>query len=241
MKALILIPFVAETAAVAYYTRIMHPNISYKTLFTKLTCSLIFIITAVMAVFISGTRTEYAEYMLIGFCCSFLGDFFLHIKPKLGSIYVNIALGGISFIAAHVFYLISYIKTSARLFPGEKAVRPGEIIAVVILTGIVFAVFAAVKLRMGKLIPALIVYAGFLMFMAVEASSLGFGIMKAGIPGGAGAFATLALGGLLFACSDTVLAISFFGKEHEYRYKCLNIVFYYVGQMLLACSLLFVK
>ena len=227
-----------EVAVVIYYLGIMHPNRNWKTLFTKLTCSSMFVIIAELSSLITGNTTEYCGTMLIAFFASFLGDFFLHVKPKLGKEIVNLILGGISFSIGHVFFVISYFRAGKAYYPDEPIINWKEALVVVALLVVTFIIFRLAKLKMGKAVILVGIYAAFLIIMAVKASSLGLRMMLEGAPKGVSAFIFLTLGGYLFTASDIALAMGFFGDKHVYLKKCLNISMYYAGQVFLALSLL---
>lgn len=227
-----------EIAVVIYYLGIMHPNRNWKTLFTKLTCSAMFVITAELASLITGNTTEYCRTMLLAFGASFLGDFFLHMKPKIGKEIVNLILGGLSFSIGHVFFVISYFRAGKAYYPDEPVLNWREALVAGVLLLITFVIFRLAKLKMGNKIILVGIYAGCLIIMAVKASSLGLRMMIEGAPKGISAFIFLTLGGYLFTASDIALAMGFFGEKHVYLKKCLNITLYYAGQIFLALSLL---
>lgn len=230
-----------EVVTVVYYLQIMYPKTSWKTLFTKLACSAFFVITAELASLLTANTTLYAATMLIGFVASFLGDFFLHMKPKLGHELVNLSFGGLSFIAGHVLFIMAYIRANKYYFPDRPFLVKQEIIALVAALLVILVIFYITKLRMGwKIIPVM-AYAAALVLMSVKATSLGYRFMLEGVDGGVKAFIYLTAGSSLFTLSDIVLAMSFFGAGHVYLKKCLNISMYYAGQTFLALSLLFVK
>lgn len=230
-----------EVVTVTYYLRIMHPKASWKTLFTKLACSAFFVITAELASLLTANTTSYAATMLAGFAASFLGDFLLHMKPKLGHDLVNLGLGGVSFAAGHILFITAYIRASKFYFPDRPFLVRQEIIALAAALLVILFIFWLAKLRMGwKLIPVM-VYAAALVLMSVKATSLGYRFMVEGFDGGVKAFIYLTAGSSLFTLSDIVLAMSFFGAGHIYLKKCLNISMYYAGQIFLALSLLTVK
>lgn len=228
----------AEIAVVIYYLGIMHPNRNWKTLFTKLSCSAGFVIIAELSSLITGNTTEYCKTMLLAFGASFLGDFFLHEKPKLGKEIVNLLLGGLSFAIGHVFFVVSYFRAGKAYYPDEPVINLHEALVIGALMLVVFAIFGLSKIKMGKMIIPVGIYALCLVIMAVKASSLGLRMMLEGAPKGISAFIFLTLGGYLFTASDIALALGFFGDKHVYLKKCLNISLYYAGQLFLALSLL---
>ena len=104
--AVFIVLFTAEIFALRHYIKIMYPKIGWNTLFSKSLCSLIFVATAIFAQSYSDGIAM--NTMLAAFICSFFGDVFLHVYPKLGNEIVNYALGGVSFLSGHILYIISF-------------------------------------------------------------------------------------------------------------------------------------
>lgn len=240
MTNLFLIPIIlcyAGTAAILpIYIKKLYNGTSVKTLLMKMACSTLFVLCCVFSSLLAGTfGTVYSKYMLTGFLCSWLGDALLHRETKM----IKYVFGGISFLAAHIFFIYAYMKTAADLFPGIKAVSVKEIIIVAVLSCVCIAVILLAKLKLNKLAVPIFIYAVVLMFMFVKASGLGFGLMTGGFRSGAAAFALLTAGALLFALSDGSLALGFFGEKSAFK-RNFNIATYFLGQLLLATSAAFV-
>ncbi|MBR3780053.1 MAG: lysoplasmalogenase [Clostridia bacterium] len=235
--AVLTVLFIAELFALKHYIKIMYPKIGWNTLLAKSLCSLIFVITAIFAQSFSEGRFVF-NTMLAAFICSFFGDVFLHVYPKLGNEIVNYALGGVSFLVGHVLYIVSFVKA-------EKAfVLPENILAVQIASAAVLCIavnvlMRAFGLKLGKFSAPVIIYSFALMIMVVKAVTLGYMFASSGrgvIP----AFVT-GIGAVMFAASDIVLASDFFTGGKDLKKKTANMVLYYGGQMLLAVSLLWIN
>lgn len=231
--------FVAQFFALGHYLKIMYPKIGWNTLASKALCSGLFVATALIADYCSD---EFAfNTMTAAFICSFFGDLFLHMYPKLGSVFVNYALGGISFLAGHVLFIITFFNAASE-YSGEKYLFSiGEIIAVFVLCAGVNIALRLFGLKLGKFTVPVVIYSLALMTMVVKAvsaavlmlgSSSGFGVLG---------FASLSIGAVMFAASDTVLATDFFSGGKDIKKKKANMILYYGGQMLLALSLLWIE
>lgn len=226
--------FAAEFFALGHYIKIMYPKIGWNTLLSKSLCSLIFVVTAITAqAFSDGGVTM--NTMLAAFICSFFGDVFLHVYPKLGNEIVNYALGGVSFLTGHVLYIVSFVKA-------EKCfVLPENILAIQLVSAAVLCVAVNVLMRvfglkLGKFTVPVIIYSFALMIMVVKAVTLGYTFVSTGeeiLPAVA-----IGIGAISFAASDIVLASDFFTGGKDLKKKTANMILYYGGQMLLATSLL---
>ncbi len=231
---------VSEVFAVRHYLKIMYPVIGLNTLLSKLLCSALFTLLALFGALNAGNITEFSAFMLAGFFCSFLGDGFLHMYPKLGSVYVNYILGGLSFLSGHIFFITAILKADRAIFPDAPLFPVKQLIAAAVLDFAVVAVMLIRKLKLGKFLVPVAVYAYALMMTVVKAFSLGVAFISAG--SFAAVFFSLALGfgSALFAASDLVLASDFFTGGKDIKKKKANIILYYCGQMLMALSVVLI-
>lgn len=236
MKQLLLIAalFISEIFALKHYIKIMYPKIGWNTLLSKSLCSLIFVATAIVAQFYSEGGFAF-NTMIAAFICSFFGDVFLHVYPKLGSVIVNYALGGLSFLGGHVLYIVSFVSAE-KSFPLPENTFAIQIIAAAILCMAVNVLMRVFGLKLKKFSIPVIIYSFALMIMVVKAVTLGFMFVSSG----KSIVSALAIGvgAVLFAASDIVLASDFFTGGKDLKKKTANMILYYGGQMLLATSLL---
>ncbi len=235
--------FVAQFFALKHYIKIMYPKIGWNTLASKALCSVLFVLTAFVAGSISGSGFVF-NTMTAAFVCAFFGDVFLHVYPKLGSVFVNYALGGLSFLAGHVLLIISFFRLCASYSLDSPALSAGEIAAAIILCAAVNIALRLFGLKLGKFTVPVVIYSLALMLMVVKAGSAC--ILMLGSPTDFGVFrfvaaAALSLGAVLFASSDIVLATDFFSGGKDVKKKTANMILYYSGQMLLATSLLWIE
>ncbi len=233
-----LLLFAGEFFALKYYIKIMYPKIGWNTLISKSVCSLIFVATAVTAQAFSKDGLS-ANTMIFAFVCSFFGDVFLHVYPKLGNVIVNYALGGISFLAGHVLYIISF-SNAEKNFVLHDNILIIQLSAAAILCAAVNWLMRAFGLKFGKTFTVpIIIYSFALMIMVVKAVTLGYEIIISG--GGLIPAVVISVGAVLFAASDIVLASDFFTGGKNLKKKTANMILYYGGQMFLATSLLWIN
>ena len=232
-KAVALVCFIAQIFAVRHYIKIMYPTLGWNTLLSKLLCSSLFTAVAVLGI-LDGGMTVFSKFMLVGFICSLLGDGFLHMYPKLGSKYVNYALGGLSFLAGLIFFITAILMPNILVFRSSKAMIIQIALAVLLDTAVM--IFLCRKMKLGRFLLPVAVYGLVLMFMVVNAFSLGISAAES-VRGAAAMMLTLGLGSVCFAASDIVLATDFFSGGKDIKKKKANIILYYSGQMLMAASL----
>ncbi len=234
--------FIAQFFALRHYIKIMYPKIGWNTLASKALCSGIFVLTAVIASVTSGGGFSF-NTMLAAFICSFFGDVFLHVYPKLGSELVNYALGGISFLAGHILLIISFFNLCKAYSPDAPALSAAEIIAAAVLCAAVNIALRLFGLKLKKFTVPVIIYSFALITMTVKAIHAALLMLNAGTDFHvfeiAGAL-MLSLGSVMFAASDIVLACDFFTGGKDLKKKKANMILYYGGQMLLALSLLWI-
>lgn len=229
--AFIAVCIAAMAALLPVYLKAIKPGHTLKTLAMKGTLSLLFLAIGLLSAFGYGNpSSEFAALMLGGFALSFVGDLLLHRDKGM----VKYIFGGVAFLVAHVGFICAYIFASKKLVPDLPFMTKGQIIALVILWVAVIALFVAFKPNFKKLAPVILLYSAVLMFMVVKAGFLGL------LLDNTKALILLAGGAGSFALSDAILGISFFTNP-TYGKKAANVVFYYIGQLMLALSLAFVK
>ncbi len=235
MKLLIALCYIVVAGLIPVYLRLVPNGHTAKTMLLKMTNSAMFVAVCLLAGFMSGnTGTGFFRYMLIGFCCSWVGDVLLHGKANM----IKYVIGGCAFLGAHVFFIIAYLSTARVFTPDAPVLTVKEAVITAALWLFVVIITVILKIRFKKLTVPVFVYVLALMFMLVKASGLGFMIMQSG--GSPVAFALLTVGAALFAVSDITLGINFFSKPSRFK-EALNIIAYYAGQLLLALAVAFVS
>ncbi len=230
---------VIETIFTPFFLHYQRPGICLKSFICKMICASMFLTVGVLAYFYTGNSSEFAKFLLIGLASSWFGDMFLHMKQ--GS-KVTFGIGLVFFAAAHVFYLISYYKATKLYFPERNFINIIDII-LIIVTILVFYYLFKGKGQINFLHSIMIVFAIYgiiLVTMFVKAITFGIEFIIAGnaVFGGL----SLALGGTLFFSSDLTLVLLMFNEKWKksHRLKDYNIASYFLGQTLLALSVLFI-
>lgn len=208
------------------------PEKCWKSLKVKMACAAMFIITAVCCILYSGNFGLYAKLMFIGLLCGVLGDLLIHV-PEHGIINV---LGGAAFFVGHIFYIIAFYRELSARAPGEKFFALTSIIAPIAFSACYFAFALLKKVKYGKLTVPVILYALMISSMLTMAARLAFNINSITV------YITVLLGAALFVSSDSTLALFMFSEKFKTRgLKAFYIITYFVAQVLLGTSILFVK
>ena len=211
------------------------PEKTTQSLRLKMACSSLFVLAAVFAMLAAENYGPYSRYLLVGFAFCWLGDFLLHVKP----LQILFALGALSFLIGHIFYLNGYARAIQALTPGLPFFALWEIILLLVFAGGILAAMLLKKMRPDAVMVVVPLYAGTLLFMVLKAWTLGLRMIQE-----EGAYFTavlLGLGSLLFLISDGLLAVINVNKEKgTFALKAWNIVTYYSAQAMLAVSILFV-
>ena len=230
---------VIEAVFTPLFLHYQRPGICLKSFICKMICASMFLAVGILTYFYTGNDSEFAKFMLIGLSSSWLGDLFLHLKQGCK---VTFGIGFIFFAAAHVLYLIAYSKATALYLPESKFFTIPEIIFALATVIILYFLFKG-KGQINFLSPLMsvfIVYGLILVSMFVKAVSFGaqFIIDGNSVFGGL----CLAIGGTLFFTSDLTLVLLMFNEKWKksHRLKDYNIGSYFLGQTLLALSVLFI-
>ncbi len=196
----------------------------------KSVASFCFTLLAVATCLIKGMSVAGLLFVM-GFVAAIIGDVILALPgmPEMKDKSMILTLiGGLSFTVTHVCYTASII-----LLCGFK----WWIILIAVALGLIF--FFGNKLfgslNYGPLTAGMPVYSTFVSFdLAVSIMALISGVNLVG--------AVLLVAGLfLFWLSDIVLMHIYFGnkpEKHEFLYY-FNLTFYYLGQILIAASMIF--
>lgn len=230
---------VIEAVFTPLFLHYQRPGICLKSFICKMICATMFLSVGLLAFFYTGNDSEFAKFLIIGLASSWVGDMFLHMKQGCK---VTFGIGLVFFAAAHVLYLISYYKATKLYFPERSFIKFIDIV-LIIITILVFYYLFKGKGQINFLHSIMLVFAVYgiiLVTMFVKAVVFGIEYIAAGNPVFGGL--SIALGGTLFFSSDLTLVLLMFNEKWKksHRLKDYNIGSYFLGQTLLALSVLFV-
>ena len=240
LKVALIICCALEFLFVPWFLKVMWPNPSKKSLLLKMICASLFVAVGVLSIYVADNFSVFAMMMLVGLIFGWIGDFFLHVNTT----FICFCIGFANFLIGHIVYIAAYIKTLGIMFPEYNQINIIEIAALILLSFVAVLVFVKLKLKMpAKWMYFFIgLYFLILAIMFIKATALGYNYMCSGVPFGWCALTVLCLGSLNFFVSDVLIGVIMFGdRKKNYPLKIVNIVTYFVAQVLLATSILFVK
>lgn len=230
---------VIEAVFTPFFLHYQRPGICLKSFICKMICASMFLSVGLLAYVYTGNTSEFAKFILIGLSSSWVGDLFLHVKQNSK---VTFGIGMAFFAAAHVLYLVAYYKATKLYFPERTFIGILDII-LIISTLLIFYYLFKGKGQINFLHSIMIVFAIYgliLVTMFVKAVVFGTEYIIAGnsVFGGL----CLAAGGTLFFSSDLTLVLLMFNEKWKksHRLKDYNISSYFLGQTLIALSVLFI-
>lgn len=201
------------------YAYVKHSAALFSRLFFKAAASVMLVLVAVSAR-LEADETYYT-LILIGLCFSLTGDVLL-VFTSLSRHYLTGGL--IAFIGTHIFYIIAFWTIAA------PAWYDGAFFIIIFGAGML--AFKIRSIRSKK--TAVYIYATALCAMAARAFAMLFA-KDVSV-----AFAICAaVGGVLFALSDMLLAFSHIGESSLRTASVLSTAAYYGGQALIALTVLF--
>lgn len=190
-------------------------------LITKTSTSLFFVLIAVSAIIITRA-SAFSVLMLIGFCLCTLGDVLILNKKNR----VRFISSIIAFLSGHLLFISAFITLVGISYI--------DILITLGLFSVAVIVNKKMKFNLGKFVIPVICYTLVISLMVVKAFSLiylGYGNVKA--------IAFITIGATMFFISDVLLCYLVF-KKFSHIGGGINLIFYYIGQMLLASSILYV-
>lgn len=210
-------------------------NKSYRSLILKMVCASMFVLVGAFAVNKAGFG-EYAKFMFFGLVCSWFGDLFLHIPGKGAKI--SAVFGVIFFLCAHIMYLSAYYGKLKEISPDTRFITSKEILIIFGLMLIYIGVLVLTKTGFSPLLVPLAIYIFFLFLMCIKSVALAYIISSGSLAGAI----ILSIGGIFFVLSDTSLGLLMFNKKLKtnFKLKIFNIATYFIGQLLLASTILFI-
>lgn len=175
-----------------------------------------------------GCTNPLPKFVMLGLLFGALGDILLNLRFVFEKIGQKIFLAGIAaFLTGHILYLVALVPLSESLL---VSIICGVVVAAVILT----VIFKSFEVKPAFKIFG-IVYIGAVVLM----TSIAIGNC---ITGNFETYAVLyAIGAVLFTVSDVVLIFNTFGPTTKFSLRITNLSLYYIGQLLIASSLLFCK
>lgn len=240
-KILFVLSIVLEFVFVPLFLKYYWPERCKKSWFFKMVCSTLFVLCGVSAMQAGGNNSPYAKLMIWGLVFGWIGDLLLH---ALSNKMIYFVTGTVAFLTGHIFYIVALQKAIKSTYPGSAVFEWYEILATVIVIGVV--AFIAYKNNIfkekGIIAVGAMAYGAILMTMLAKAARFCIGEWAYGTNNHmALLFVVVLPGAILFAVSDILLGYIIGFKCKKRIVRVINIVTYFAAQILLASSILFVE
>lgn len=185
--------------------------------------SLCFVLVGVMA----GNGGQLAKLIVTGLLLGCVADVLLNLRwvfPKKGQLIFLVGI--LVFLGGHVVYL-------AAVLPMADNWAVCVVVGVVLTALLMKWIFSKITAKKAFKIFGVFYLGAIMLLNCVAVSNL----MTA-----PSAFTGLFVAGaLLFLISDIVLILNTFGQKSKFSLRVTNLSLYYIGQLLIAWSMLFVK
>ncbi len=227
-----------ECIFVPLFLKYSWPERCKTSLILKTVASSLFVISGVCSAFMADRYTPYIKFIIIGLVLGMVGDIFLHLLTDNQLI---TGIGLVAFLVGHIFYIIAYKKALDTYVPGAEVFdwRAVTAILIIVFSCVIYAVMKDMKFGIAA-VPVLL-YAVVISIMLVTGFQLGGRLFLEGDDADIASLFTVTLGSLLFIISDATLALLLFGgKEKNRPLKVFNILTYYIGQILIGSSMMFI-
>ena len=185
--------------------------------------SLCFVFVGVMA----GNGSQLTKLVITGLALGCAADVLLNLRwvfPRKGQLIFLVGI--LVFLSGHVVYL-------AAVLPRAKSWVVCIVIGVVLTALLMKWIFSKITAKKAFKIFGIFYLGAIMLLNCVAVSNL--------ITAPSAFSALFATGALLFLISDIVLILNTFGPESKFSLRVTNLSLYYIGQLLIAWSLLFVN
>jgi uncharacterized membrane protein YhhN len=217
---------VCGCVAEAVFIRLEYAKRLVSAVVMKGIASLLFVLLGAVCLCASG-EAPFASLVVAGLVLGAVGDILLNLRALAGDAGQKVFMAGIAaFFIGHLMYI------AALLSRGAETLWMGVPLCAVLSAALLpFFILRRIEVS-GKLKTFGIVYVALVLLMAGCAA--GLLVLK---PFNAG-YLLFAIGSALFALSDVILIFHLFGRKKHKAFRALNLCAYYIGQILIALSLL---
>ena len=174
----------------------------------------------------ASVNGDFAHYVLLGLCLGMAGDILLNLRFLFKSKGMLVFLVGILvFLSGHVMYLVALLPLCENVLLG---VVIGALLTVVVLWWIFSQITAKLAFKIFGVfyIGAIVIMTTISVMNCIALFDVNRIIFVAGA--------------ILFLASDIVLILNTFGGKEKFSMRITNLGLYYIGQLCIALSLLFI-
>ncbi|MBQ3150085.1 MAG: lysoplasmalogenase [Clostridia bacterium] len=234
MSVCALVCAVAVLLTLPYYCKITFHGKTKKTLRLKLFQSSMFVLAAVFSLVSAENYQPFAYVMTAGFCLSLVGDYFLG-KGEGSKLFL---IGAAFFASAHCAYITAFSMAIRFFFYDIRWLNLMEISLYMALICAIAIICLIRNPRFHKLFVPMFIYFGILCLMVTKAFGLGVRLAALGEP----TELLLPIGAFLFLCSDMTLSMMRYKMAKRTLFmRSFSSCTYFIGQTLMALSIMFIK
>lgn len=202
-------------------------NLSTVSIIFKALTSLFFIGICVSSQYLHRGGHFYFYFILTALILSFLGDVLLAFPIDIArGVNRNFIAGLLSFALAHIFFSISFITMTSLTIK--------DLLLFLIIASALLITLKLIKgFNYNGMFPFVVLYLLIISFMVAKALSVlsmltfNFGALL------------IVIGAILFFISDIILSFIYFHSKNFKKLVPLNLITYYIGQALIALSVLY--
>ncbi len=201
-------------------------------LMLKTISSICFILCGLLAIQFVGSSTINL-LIIAGLVLGLIGDIVLDLKVMYNNESDSYFLfGTLAFVVGHIFYFTATLLHNINILPANVGWNILASFGVaILLSTIILLSSKKMKMNFGKFTWLVSLYSLILTFMTAFSISIAiFSPM----------FWIFASGMIAFLLSDLVLSMQYFGGRNEKILIYVNHILYYIAQVLLAISILFI-
>lgn len=225
MRTSVLVLAVLGMVLQGVFIAVEHKEKYVPAVILKGTAAIVFCLIGMVAMG-AAVNQAFAKLVVFGLCFGAMGDILLNLRfvfPKIGQ--KIFLLGVASFLTGHILYLCAIVPLSRNL---ALCLVIGAVLAAALLAWI----FKTLTVKLAFKIFGVLYIGAIVLMTAVAVGN---------VIAGPGVAAWMhAIGAVLFTLSDIVLIFNTFGPEQKFSLRITNLSLYYLGQLMIACSLFFV-
>lgn len=243
LKILLGICYILFIIFVPLYDKAYWPEPSKKSLSFKVVAASSFVGIGILGMFLTDNESQYAQIMIIGLICGWFGDILMHIPSKKDMTCLYIGAAG--FLVGHIFYVAAFVNATSSLVSDYSFVTTPEFI-VFLVVYLVFILMLKPVFRFNFssrfMQFGLYLYGIFLVGMLIKAFVFAVTYFQNGAENKLIATIILLIASVSFFISDLTLGIRLLGGRKDSKFiKSLSLYAYFLAQLLLSTSILFIK
>lgn len=227
MNLFVLVLALTGAALQAVFIAVEHKEKYIPAVVLKGSAAVLFCIIGVYALTSASVNQSFARLIVIGLCFGAVGDILLNMRFVFPAVGQKIFLAGVAaFLTGHILYLCA-------ILPLSRNPVICLILGVILAAALLAWIFKTLQVKLAFKIFGVLYIGAIVLMTAVAVGNV------ITTPDQTSAWMH-AVGAVLFTLSDIVLIFNTFGPKQKFSLRITNLSLYYLGQLMIACSLFFV-